>query len=216
LDLRDRRVLDIGCRDGLFSFEAEKLGAKEVIGIDNNLSTGAVEFLIPYFNSKVKMHELNLLGLKPEDFGLFDIIIFSGVLYHLRYPFWSLKIIRDVLQTGGYLIIETAIFRDKNKYAMLHCPVGSESPYEGSSCSFFNMKGLNDTLSSLGFTVENVNILNDRFQNRRPDAKELLRFLLKRRKVIDRATLICRKVEQTPWKSLDNYWNGTHKTRGWR
>ncbi|PCH59247.1 MAG: hypothetical protein COC05_07395 [Gammaproteobacteria bacterium] len=34
IDLKGKRVLDIGCRDGLFSFEAEKLGASEVIGID--------------------------------------------------------------------------------------------------------------------------------------------------------------------------------------
>lgn len=56
LELEDGRVLDIGCRDGRFCFEAEKLGAKEVIGIDNDLSKGAVEFLIPYFESKVKMY----------------------------------------------------------------------------------------------------------------------------------------------------------------
>jgi predicted RNA methylase len=52
LDIKDKRVLDIGCRDGLFCFEAEKLGAKEVIGIDNDLSMGAIEFLIPFFNSQ--------------------------------------------------------------------------------------------------------------------------------------------------------------------
>jgi hypothetical protein len=113
----------------------------------------------------------------PEHFGLFDIVIFSGVLYHLRYPFWSLKIIRDCLLTNGTLIIETAVFRDRNKYAMLHCPIGSESPYEPSSCSFFNLKALNDTISSLGFHVERVEILRDRFQNKQVNAKELLRFL---------------------------------------
>jgi hypothetical protein len=33
IDLQNKRVLDIGYRDGLSSFEAEKLGAQEVIGI---------------------------------------------------------------------------------------------------------------------------------------------------------------------------------------
>jgi SAM-dependent methyltransferase len=58
-----KRVLDIGCRDGLFSFHAEKQGASEVVGIDNDLSPGAVELLIPHFNSKVRMEEHNLYYL---------------------------------------------------------------------------------------------------------------------------------------------------------
>jgi hypothetical protein len=59
-DLAGKRVLDIGCRDGLFSFEAEKMGAQEVLGIDNDLSPGATEFLIPWFQSKVRMQAVNL------------------------------------------------------------------------------------------------------------------------------------------------------------
>src|SRR5262249_31297268 len=69
LDLKGKRVLDIGCRDGLMSFEAEKGGASEVIAIDNCLSRGAVEFLIPFLRSKVRMHELNLYDLRPTTFG---------------------------------------------------------------------------------------------------------------------------------------------------
>ena len=65
-------MLDIGCRDGLFAFEAESMGASEVIGIDNDLSKAAVEFLIPFLKSKVTMYEMNLYDLKPETFGLFD------------------------------------------------------------------------------------------------------------------------------------------------
>src|SRR5262245_46932230 len=91
VEMRDRRVLDIGCRDGLFSFEAEKRGAREVIAIDNDLSKAAVEFLIPFFQSKVRMVEINLYDLTSERFGRFDVISFPGVLYHLRYPFWGLK-----------------------------------------------------------------------------------------------------------------------------
>ena len=49
IDLKNKKVLDIGCRDGIFSFYAEKKGAKEIIAIDNNVSKGAVNFLIPLF-----------------------------------------------------------------------------------------------------------------------------------------------------------------------
>src|ERR1043165_9304109 len=38
IDFRGKRVLDVGCRDGRFCFEAEKRGAAEVLGIDTSLS----------------------------------------------------------------------------------------------------------------------------------------------------------------------------------
>lgn len=156
IDLKEKRVLDIGCRDGLFSFAAESMGASEIIGIDNDISKPAIEFLIPFFNSQVKMYEMNLYELKATDFGLFDVVIFPGVLYHLRYPFWALKTIRDVLKVGGNLIIETAIWQGEPNNAMLFCPVGSDSPYEPTSCTFFNEKGLVDTLNSMGFKISDI------------------------------------------------------------
>src|ERR1700735_5484747 len=60
LPVAGERVLDVACRDGLFSLQAERLGAAEVIGIDNDLSKGAIDVVLPYFQSKVKMYELNL------------------------------------------------------------------------------------------------------------------------------------------------------------
>jgi len=159
LNLKGKRVLDVGCRDGLFSFEAEKLGAREVIGIDNDLSRGAVEFLIPHFGSTVKMHEMNLYDLSPNTFGVFGTVCFPGVLYHLRYPFWGLRLLRDVLEDGGDLIIETAIVVDDNTRALLYCPIGPECPGEPTHCANFNLKGLIDTLYSLGITVDSVEYL---------------------------------------------------------
>jgi SAM-dependent methyltransferase len=160
VDLKGKRVLDIGCRDGLMSYEAERAGAAEVIGIDSDLSRAAVEFLIPALQSKVRMQQMNLLDLRPETFGTFDVIIFPGVLYHLRYPFWALKLIRDVLKPGGHLILETAIWAGASKHAVLYCPTGKDSPYEPTSCTFFNQKGMVDTLNSLGFAPEKINSLN--------------------------------------------------------
>ena len=154
IDFRNKKVLDIGCRDGLFSFYAEKKGASEVVGIDNDLSKGATEFLIPYFNSKVKMYQKNLYDLTEKDYGKFDIIIFVGVLYHLRYPFYSFKKIKDILTKDGKLVIETGVFLDDNKRAILYCPIEDDSEYEKTSCTFFNVKGLTDSLRSMGIFVE--------------------------------------------------------------
>lgn len=86
VDLTGKRFLDIGCRDGMFSFQAERQGAEEVIGVDNDLSIAATEFLIPFFDSKVRMQQLSLLDLSPDELGTFDVALFAGVLYHLRYP----------------------------------------------------------------------------------------------------------------------------------
>lgn len=157
-----KRVLDVGCRDGLFSFEAERSGASEVIGIDNDLSKGAVEFLIPYFNSKVRMEKLNLYDLRPEIYGEFDIVCFFGVLYHLRYPFWGLKKIADCVKTGGLLLIESGALSDTlstQHSDMLFCPV-ENSPYEVTSCTFFNRQGLTTTMRSLGFELFKHDVLD--------------------------------------------------------
>ncbi len=220
LNVRDKRVLDIGCRDGLFSFEAEKLGAREIIGIDNDLSLGATDLLIPYFRSKVKMHELNLYDLKPDTFGLFDVVIFPGVLYHLRYPFWGLKLIRDVLRDDGTLVLETATLVDENQHAMLYCPVGAESPYEPTSCTFYNLKGLTDTLASLDILVKSFECFENHHLRMRkpwPQMKQRLRSLLglPRRILLDRATLICEKSSARSNERearVGNYWHGKHKT----
>jgi SAM-dependent methyltransferase len=153
LDFAGKRVLDIGCRDGLFAFEAERRGAGDVVGIDNCLSLGATEFLIPFFKSKVKMSEASLYDLAAARLGTFDIIIFAGVLYHLRYPFWGLRALSDSLSDGGHVIVETAVVVDPAQSPILFCPVGQESPYEHSSCTFFNLKGLRDSLRCFGMVV---------------------------------------------------------------
>ena len=152
LDLREKKVLDIGCRDGLFSFKAEKMGARAVIGIDNDLSKPATQFLIPFFKSNITMIEMNLYDIRPDNFGRFDVVIFAGVLYHLRYPFWALKVIRDIMEPDGHLLIETAIWHgDPADKAMLFCPIDGPYGNDITSCTFFNEKGLVDTMKSLGF-----------------------------------------------------------------
>ncbi len=217
VELQGKRVLDIGCRDGIFCFEAERRGAATVGGIDNDLSRGATEVLIPYLRSRVALHEMNLLDLRPQSFGQFDVVIFAGVLYHLRYPFWCLKLVRDVLAPNGILILETAILIDDNRNALLFCPIGVDSPYEPSSCTFFNVKGLSDTLASLGLTVRHVRHLHPPTPSPSKFAewKRHLRCLWQpeppRPLMVDRAVFTCALTPETVNPLVDVYWHGKHR-----
>jgi SAM-dependent methyltransferase len=150
-DFKGKRVLDIGCRDGAQSFMAEQLGASEVIGIDNDLSDGFTNFLVPFKDSKVRAFECNVNCLSRQQVAEVDIVIFAGVLYHLRYPIWALRRIADVLKPDGILIIEGAFVEGFADLPLMFCPIGTDSPYEPTSVTFFNEAGISNTLQSIGF-----------------------------------------------------------------
>jgi tRNA (mo5U34)-methyltransferase len=106
-DCRGLRVLDIGCRDGFFSFEMERRGA-EVVAADyaNPKSTGfgiAAEILGSHLTYQVR----NVYNVHPEKDGAFDVILFLGLLYHLRNPMLAIDCIRSVLKPSGLLFVTT-------------------------------------------------------------------------------------------------------------
>lgn len=109
--LEGMRVLDIGARDGFFSFECERRGAAEVVAIDY-LTPEETGFPIAkeLVGSQVEMRQANVYDLNPEEFGTFDLILFLGVLYHLRDPMLALDRIADV--ATGKLILETQAIDD--------------------------------------------------------------------------------------------------------
>jgi tRNA (mo5U34)-methyltransferase len=150
LDVNNKVVSDIGCRDGLLSFTMEKMGATEIIGVDNNISIGTTELIIPRMGSKVQMVENNLYNL--EYLNKFDVTICCGVLYHLRFPFLGLKKLVDMTKPGGSLYIEGGFLvnPELENYSLCGCTSFSNSPYEGSSPIFFNKQGLIDTMSTFG------------------------------------------------------------------
>ncbi|HJQ38864.1 MAG TPA: methyltransferase domain-containing protein [Thermoanaerobaculia bacterium] len=106
-DLRGQRLLDIGCSDGYFSFEAEKRGA-EVTAMDfvPETYTGFATART-ILGSRAQYLMENVYNLTPETHGLFDVVLFLGVLYHLRKPLAALDAIRSVLRPGGLLFVGT-------------------------------------------------------------------------------------------------------------
>ncbi len=88
-DLRGARVLDIGAWDGWFSFEMERRGA-DVVAIDcwDNPRFRQIRSAL---NSRVEYRQMDVYDLTPETAGRFDIVLFMGVLYHLKHPLLALE-----------------------------------------------------------------------------------------------------------------------------
>lgn len=188
-----KTVLDVGARDGRWSFAAEKSGARSVTAIDNDLSPGGL-FLKDYFESQVDFREVNLYEV-PVPEGGYDIVMLLGTLYHLRYPFQGLQKCVDLLAPGGTLAIETALLcaPEYSDLPLLYCP-SKDSPYDVTSCSFFNRLGLESTLESMGMATEEFS-----FNPNEAGAKR-----------VRRAWLRCTKSgSMTPM--LEKYWRKTHR-----
>src|SRR5580698_946014 len=88
-DLRGKRVLDIGAWDGWFSFEMERRGAR-VVAVDSTKRTRFLEAK-QMLGSKVEHVVADISYLTPREVGYFDIVLFFGVLYHLKHPMLALE-----------------------------------------------------------------------------------------------------------------------------
>ncbi|MGZ5494470.1 MAG: methyltransferase domain-containing protein [Thermoanaerobaculia bacterium] len=106
-DMRGLRALDIGASDGFFSFELEKRGA-QVLAMDfvPETYTGFATAR-KILDSNVEYQMDNVYNLSPEKYGQFDVVLFMGVLYHLRKPLAALDAIRSVMKPGAQLFVGT-------------------------------------------------------------------------------------------------------------
>ena len=113
-DLCGLSVLDIGAWDGAFSFEAERRGANRVVAVDS--FCWSVEgwgtkdgFLCArrLLGSQVEDREIEVLDLSPDNVGVFDLVLFLGVLYHIKHPLLVLERVASVCRS--HLILWTQI-----------------------------------------------------------------------------------------------------------
>ncbi|MGP0072893.1 MAG: DUF1698 domain-containing protein [Bryobacteraceae bacterium] len=111
LDLRGKRVLDIGAWDGWFSFEMERRGA-EVLAIDN-WDNPRFHEMHAKLDSRVEYRQMDMYELTPQRIGRFDIVLFMGVLYHLKHPLLALE--RVCALTTDMAAVDSFIIREKHR-----------------------------------------------------------------------------------------------------
>jgi len=113
-DLTGMTVLDVGAWDGFFSFEAERRGAERVLAVDSFSWGGGgwgsregFELAREVLGSRVESMTVDVLDLSPETVGVFDLVLFLGVLYHMRDPLLALEQVASV--TRKQLIVDTHV-----------------------------------------------------------------------------------------------------------
>jgi tRNA (mo5U34)-methyltransferase len=94
-DLAGRSVLDIGCNAGFYSLEMKRRGAVRVLGIDLDEAYLAQA----RFAAEIAELDIEFRVLSVYDVGAlgeqFDLVLFMGVLYHLRHPLLALDLVRE-------------------------------------------------------------------------------------------------------------------------
>ena len=114
VDVKDKRVLDIGANDGYFSIGAMLAGAKSVTSINpQEMCVGHFPNRLNILNDEWKV-DLEIivdtfLNLDRKNF--YDVIFYFGVLYHAEDVLGHFRKMTDLLASNGQILIETPLTR---------------------------------------------------------------------------------------------------------
>ncbi len=104
-DLTGRTVLDIGCNAGFYSLEMKRRGAARVLGIDTDPEYLAqARFAAAVRGADIEFRELDTYHVE-ELHEKFDLVLFLGVLYHLRDPLLALDLLHE------HVVRDTLVFQ---------------------------------------------------------------------------------------------------------
>ncbi|UYW26513.1 TIGR04290 family methyltransferase [Methylorubrum extorquens] len=112
-DLTGKSVLDIGCNGGFYSIEMKRRGASRVLGLDSDERYLAqARFAASHLG-----HDIEFRNLSVYDVGAlaerFDVVLFMGVLYHLRHPLLALDLIHE--HVAGDLLVFQSMLRGSSQ-----------------------------------------------------------------------------------------------------
>lgn len=105
-DLSGWSVLDIGCNAGFYSFEMKRRGAATVLGIDADADYLAqARFAAAVLDQDVQFAEMSVYDVAQLG-RRFDLVVFTGVFYHLRHPLLALDLLRRFC-VGRLMVFQT-------------------------------------------------------------------------------------------------------------
>jgi tRNA (mo5U34)-methyltransferase len=107
-DLSGRTVLDVGCNAGFYAIEMKRRGADRVVGVDSDHRyLEQARFAATVAGVEIDFQEMSVYDL-PALRERFDLVLFMGVLYHLRHPLLALDILHDHV-VGDTLVFQSML-----------------------------------------------------------------------------------------------------------
>ena len=119
VDVRDQDCLDLGTMEAVIPILLKRGGAKRVVAYDRFIESPV------WLPDIKKIYDVDfdfVGGLRLEDLGarlddkigthFFDLVVFSGVLYHLINPMGYLGLVRSMCKIGGLFLFETRVQQD--------------------------------------------------------------------------------------------------------
>ena len=123
-DLAGMSVLDVGCNAGFYAMEMKRRGARRVLAIDSD------DFYLAQarFAAEASGLEIEFRRMSVYDVGAlgerFDLVIFMGVLYHLRHPLLALDLLRE------HVCADLLLFQSMQRGSTRVEPVAADLPFE--------------------------------------------------------------------------------------
>ena len=107
-DLAGRSVLDVGCNAGFYAIEMKRRGAERVVGVDSDPRYLAqARFAAEVAEVDIEFRQMSVYQL-PSLGERFDVVLFMGVLYHLRHPLLALDLLHEHV-VGDLLVFQSML-----------------------------------------------------------------------------------------------------------
>jgi tRNA (mo5U34)-methyltransferase len=123
-DLSGKSVLDVGCNAGFYSIEMARRKARRVVGIDSNPRYLAQARLAAEVSGvDLELRQLSVYEVASLE-ERFDVVLFMGVLYHLRHPLLALDLLHE------HVVGDEFVFQSMLRGSAAANAVAEDHPFE--------------------------------------------------------------------------------------
>jgi tRNA (mo5U34)-methyltransferase len=123
-DLSGRTVLDVGCNAGFYAIEMKRRGARRVVGVDwDERYLAQARFAAEVHGVDLELRKMSVYDV-AELGERFDLVLFLGVLYHLRHPLLALDLLWE------HVVGDTLVFQSLMRGSPEAGAVADDYPFQ--------------------------------------------------------------------------------------